>query len=87
MDFIIHQLCNAFVEHYVYQDRCLVPLLSDVLIYGQEHEGFTPRERETVRERESAKSNYPRKSSQYESEIYSVHVHIYTTCIHTCIQT
>ena len=43
----MHQLCNAFVEHSVYQVRCLVPLLVFVLLYGQKHEGFLPRERES----------------------------------------
>ena len=31
---VMHQLCNAFVEHSVYQVRCL-PLLVFVLLYGQ----------------------------------------------------
>ena len=41
MDSVIHQLCSAFVEHFVYQARCLVPLLVFVLLYGPKHEGFS----------------------------------------------
>ena len=51
MDLVIHQLCNAFVEHSVYQVRCLVPLPVFVLSYGPKHEGFL-HERESERERE-----------------------------------
>ena len=51
MDSVIHQLCSAFVEHFVYQARCLVPLLVFVLLYGPKHESFS---HERERERESS---------------------------------
>ena len=55
MDSVIHQLCSAFVEHFVYQARSLVPLLVFVLLYGPKHEGFS---HERERERDPASGQH-----------------------------
>ena len=83
MDSVIHQLCSAFVEHLVYQARCLVPLLVFVLSYGPKHEGFShEREREREREKREERGGGGRGRECVcvcvcESEFVCVHVYNY----------